>query len=68
MAGDFNWKIWWTKLGKNIALLTGATISLYAADYIFRKYSNCEHLWSQLLALVSAVSIYGLRTVAHISL
>jgi hypothetical protein len=32
--GDFKWDVWFKKLGKNAALLIGATATLYAADFI----------------------------------
>ena len=32
--GDFNWKIWITKLGKGLGITLGATTCLYVADFI----------------------------------
>ena len=32
--GDFNWKIWGTKLAKGLGLTLGASACLYVADYM----------------------------------
>ena len=35
--GDFKWDVWFSKWGKNILLLTGATVALYTADYVIQN-------------------------------
>lgn len=32
--GDFDWDIWWKKLGKNLALVLGSTALIYIAEYL----------------------------------
>jgi len=50
--GDFDWKIWFTKLGKNALLLTGATVTLYTADYIIANPLPVEYaFWGGLIII-----------------
>jgi len=50
---DFKWSIWFEKWGKNVILLSGATIALFTADYITENPLPTEYVfWSGLLIIV----------------
>ncbi len=34
MATKFDWNIWWSKLGKGLALVLGSTAMLYIGEYL----------------------------------
>ena len=51
--GDFDWKIWWGKLGKGIALVAGASVALYGAEYISVNPVPPEYaLWGGLAIII----------------
>jgi hypothetical protein len=50
--GDFKWSIWFEKFGKSALLLTGATVTLYAADYIIANPLPPEYAFWGGLAII----------------
>ena len=51
--GDFDWKIWFTKLGKGLALVLGSAAALYVADYIVENPLPPEYaLWGGLIIII----------------
>ena len=53
MAGNFDWKIWFAKLGKGALLLTGATVTLYIADFLVTNPLPPEYaFWGGLLIII----------------
>jgi len=51
--GDFKWDVWFKKLGMGAALLTGATVTLYVADYITLNPLPPEYaFWGGLLIIM----------------
>lgn len=50
--GDFNWKIWFEKLGKGLALVLGSTACLYVGEYITGNPLPEEYaFWGGLLSI-----------------
>jgi len=51
--GDFNWNIWFEKLGKGSAIIIGATVTLYVADYIIENPLPPEYaFWGGLIVII----------------
>jgi len=51
--GDFDWKIWFEKLGKGAALIAGTTLALYVADYMVDNPLPPEYaFWSGLIIIL----------------
>ena len=49
---DFNWGIWWKKLGKNLGLVLGSTAALYVAEYVTANPLPEEYaLWGGLFII-----------------
>jgi len=49
---DFDWDIWFAKLGKGLAVVLGSTACLYAGEYLTSNPIPEEHaFWGGLLAV-----------------
>jgi hypothetical protein len=50
--GDFDWKIWATKLGKGLGLVLGSTACLYVADYMIAEPIPADYaFWGGLIII-----------------
>ena len=50
---DFNWTIWFSKLGKKLALVLGSTTAIYLSEYLVANPLPKEYvLWGGLLRII----------------